>query len=220
MPHPLPLLQPAPGVCFANVEDDTVMLDLQTDGYFCLVGLADHLHIRSDGSLSTSDEAVVALLIDNGLVQTGAGERRPRHAALPRPVRTSRSHAAVNPTPREIADFLAATLYAAVAFPKRGLKTLIGSLSDHPPTRPRCDEDAIRRAVLFDRWLPWTPFQGRCLYRAYTLRRFLRAGGLDARWVFGVRTWPFAAHCWLQIDDLLLDDDLDRVGLYTPIMVA
>lgn len=44
------------------------------------------------------------------------------------------------------------------------------------------------------------------------------AGLADALvWVFGVRTWPFAAHCWIQIGDLVVGDVLDRVRGYTPI---
>ena len=47
----------------------------------------------------------------------------------------------------------------------------------------------------------------------------LRRAGQNAAWVFGVRTWPFSAHCWLQIGDAVLDDDPERVSRYTPIMV-
>jgi hypothetical protein len=36
--------------------------------------------------------------------------------------------------------------------------------------------------------------------------------------VFGVRTWPFHAHCWLQVEDVVLDDHHERIGAYTPLM--
>lgn len=68
--------------------------------------------------------------------------------------------------------------------------------------------------------LPFVPGQGECLYRACLLRSYLAGRGLGSSWVFGVRTWPFAAHCWLQCGDLVLDDDPDRVALYTPILVV
>ncbi|WP_312062938.1 lasso peptide biosynthesis B2 protein [Brevundimonas sp.] len=53
-----------------------------------------------------------------------------------------------------------------------------------------------------------------------SVARVLASRGRGATWVFGVRTWPFSAHCWLQVGDVLLDDDLDRVALYTPIMAV
>ena len=213
-------LHPAPGVFFANVEDDTVVLDLNTDGYFCLVGLAGHLQIAPDRALRAAETDVLDFLIQSGLAATGDTGRGAGARRLPRPMRTSRSHQVPDPTLREFSEFLRSTAHAAVAFPKRRVSRLIGAEDDRPAPRPRCDADLVRRAVLFDRWLPWIPFQGQCLYRAYTLRRYLRLAGLDACWVFGVRTWPFAAHCWLQVEDLILDDDLDRVRLYTPILFA
>ena len=68
--------------------------------------------------------------------------------------------------------------------------------------------------------LPWLPFQGQCLHRAFMLRRLLARRGLSVHWVFGVRTWPFMAHCWLQAGDTLVADDLDRVLGFTPILVV
>jgi hypothetical protein len=72
----------------------------------------------------------------------------------------------------------------------------------------------------FIRLMPWAPYQGACLHRAFLLLFMLRASGADAIWVFGVRTWPFSAHCWLQVGDSVLDDDPERVSLYTPILAV
>ena len=52
------------------------------------------------------------------------------------------------------------------------------------------------------------------------LLRFLQRSGLDARWVFVVRTWPFAAHCWLQLEDTVLDDMVERLAAYEPILAV
>ena len=42
--------------------------------------------------------------------------------------------------------------------------------------------------------------------------------GIGAQIVFGV-TMPFAAHCWVQQGDVVLNDALDRVLRFRPIMV-
>ena len=52
------------------------------------------------------------------------------------------------------------------------------------------------------------------------LRRFLHRRGLDAAWVFGARTWPFAAHCWLQVGDVVINDRIDHVDRFAPVMVV
>jgi hypothetical protein len=39
-------------------------------------------------------------------------------------------------------------------------------------------------------------------------------------WVFGVQTRPFAAHCWLQHENIVLNDTVEHVTRYTPIMTV
>ena len=38
--------------------------------------------------------------------------------------------------------------------------------------------------------------------------------------VFAVMTRPFAAHCWVQLDETVLNDRLDHVRKFTPILVV
>ena len=75
-----------------------------------------------------------------------------------------------------------------------------------------------RRVAVFQALMPWAPFPGACLFRSYLLLRFLQRGGDDARWVIGVRTWPFEAHCWLQIDDVALDERCERLVRFQPLL--
>ena len=65
---------------------------------------------------------------------------------------------------------------------------------------------------------PWLPLDGVCLFRSGMLAAFLRALGHRPTWVFGVRTWPFQAHCWLQADDVALDDEAERLCAFAPIL--
>jgi hypothetical protein len=80
--------------------------------------------------------------------------------------------------------------------------------------------DAIEAGRRFWTLLPYLPIEGECLVRSALLMRFLRAAGLDADWVFGVRLHPFAAHCWVQVNDICLNDDVERLSAYAPIMVV
>jgi hypothetical protein len=59
-----------------------------------------------------------------------------------------------------------------------------------------------------------------CLFDALALRLFLSKYELFPDWIFGVRLNPFAAHCWLQHGDTLVNDSLDSVRRFTPIMAV
>jgi hypothetical protein len=59
-----------------------------------------------------------------------------------------------------------------------------------------------------------------CLCNSLALLNFLATYGLFPAWVFGVRTGPFAAHCWLQAESHVLNDTLENICGYTPIMAA
>jgi hypothetical protein len=38
--------------------------------------------------------------------------------------------------------------------------------------------------------------------------------------VFGVMATPFAAHCWIQDDQAILNDHYDRVSRFAPIFAS
>lgn len=59
-----------------------------------------------------------------------------------------------------------------------------------------------------------------CLFDSLTLLNFLAHYGIAADWVFGVQARPFAAHCWVQLDDVVFNDTVEHVSGYTPIMVV
>lgn len=60
--------------------------------------------------------------------------------------------------------------------------------------------------------------RNRCLPRSIALMRTLRDIGEPAHLVIGVRTYPFLAHAWVQLQGRVIGDDLDRVRAYSPIL--
>jgi len=211
------VISPAPSIHVASIEDDLVALDLENDAYFCLPGLGRHLIDAGDGQWTASNAVIADGLLETGLFQTAAS--CPPGPALPPAVRTSRCYE--GPGSGSMAGVTLATIMAREAWRIHGrpLKELIAR-SPNLTLRHDQTAEAMADARLFDHWMPWVPGQGQCLFRAYLLRAFLASRGRGATWVFGVRTWPFSAHCWLQVGDVLLDDDVDRVALYTPIMAV
>jgi hypothetical protein len=59
-----------------------------------------------------------------------------------------------------------------------------------------------------------------CLLNSMALARFLLYFRIKTRLVFGVQTAPFAAHCWLQVCATVLNDTVDNISAYTPILAV
>lgn len=76
---------------------------------------------------------------------------------------------------------------------------------------------ALTRGFLSSRRL--IPVKGNCLVDSLALLRLLGPTRHAAMLVFGVKLHPFAAHCWVQSDDLVLNDRLDNVAAFSPVRV-
>lgn len=200
------------GVYLASVDEDVVVLDRDGDVYHCLPDAAAAITLAGDRL--TAPSAWISALVEMGLAGPSRGALR---TPLPPHPATSLSAQYSGP------PFRPGLFRAAFEGWRHGPTPTMNDLLATLPARPgRPVDEAVIMDVLarFQTLSPWLPRQGACLYRASVLLRALRYAGQDAVWVFGVRTWPFSAHCWLQIGDQVLDDDPDRVGLYTPIMAV
>lgn len=112
----------------------------------------------------------------------------------------------------------------ACAWAARKLRTLrFAALlrAVEPPRSGAKPKGAIDEVVRdFLRLRPFYPRDYQCLFDALALRRYLARRGYSASWVFGVRGAPFAAHCWLEFDGAVLNDEPELVHAYRPIMVV
>jgi hypothetical protein len=59
-----------------------------------------------------------------------------------------------------------------------------------------------------------------CLLDSVTLSHYLARYGVFPTWVFGVRTEPFYAHCWVQQGDYVFNDTPDFIKPFSPILVV
>lgn len=205
----------------ATVGSDLVFLDVTRDAYVCLAGAAEAGQLCDDGAqIETDDPALTAALQEAGLTGAVAVSRR----MAPRANRSLRRLS--NPVATiDILTGLAMTWAPAAARRYHvPFAELIGWAQRRPlaamdPLAEPCDR-AIAVVRAFQRRWPWALGRGQCLHRAYLLLTMLRRAGCDASWVFGVRTYPFEAHCWLQIGATVLDDPLTRLAAYEPLMTA
>lgn len=201
---------------------DLVLLDEAGGAYFCLPNAATAVRPgEAAGVLRITDPNLADLLREAGMLRAdrllvGPGDRL---------TRATHDLSDIAPSPanwRDGAAFARSWARVAANYHGRPFQHLVdtarrGRTARHPPA---ASGRLIEAVAAFRRWAPWAPFQGQCLYRSYALLHWLRRQGMDAHWVFGVQTWPFAAHCWLQVEALVLDDAAEATGAYSPILVV
>lgn len=200
-------------------DDDIVVLNVQADEYGCVVDGGKMIRpSASPGTVQVSDVLFAEEMLKAGLLSPHAphGRRsvpnRPPECAL----QASRST-----RPRDLLKAAATGLRSKRQFARRSMADLVltpQSLNAQRGCSPL--ERAGEVLAAFQAVQPWLPDTGECLQRAFMLRSYLQASDITADWVFGVRTWPFLAHCWIQIDGRVVGDTVERVSGFTPILVV
>lgn len=207
-----------PTVYAALVDEHLVLLNVAADAYSCLP--RGDLELGDDGmTLACRDPGIVGDLLAAGLAEQAPGVREPRRRSPAARRSALRTHYPP-PGATELRDGAVALLDLLRRYRGRSFAQILETVRQRPAA-PRANgpQDPFELVDRFHGWVPYAPISGKCLLRSFLLLRLLHRYGHDAIWVFGVTTWPFEAHCWLQVDDVVLDDELDRVAAYTPILV-
>ncbi|MDV3455853.1 lasso peptide biosynthesis B2 protein [Sphingomonas sp. HF-S4] len=207
----------------ADVEGDLVLLDARQNAYFCVPradagGLkaaltgnsrfrpaADMLdELEAAGLFTTIDTPSPSALLPF-LATCDLYGSPGRRAAL---------------TPHQIWDlasaFVSAQLAIRFARPERWFRR-IARRNAHGRRGARAGIEIAALARLARAAQPFLPGTARCLGSSLFLLGVLHRRGLSARWVFGVRTYPFEAHCWVEHDGMILNDSLEHARSFTPI---
>lgn len=206
----------APHIHLARCHDDIVVLDVGADAYSLLNDAAPLIRLGPDPGRITVGPDVHEDLLALGLLAAHPDARRP----IPNLGGDIRAEAGPLPRRRLAAaalDSVASSLVFART-PFAGLVRI--AAGRRQPDRPVSDDDIARSVGAFLAIHPWIPFEGDCLQRGFRLHHHLHRSGIAARWVFGVRTWPFLAHCWVQVGDRVVGDTQERVGAFSPILAV
>ena len=203
-----------------------ILLDVAADRYFCLPSQAKPAFLAlAAGTAEPQDAARLNMLTKRGLlVESGALEPFQQPALVNHP---SRDYLG-DPVPRSSAlpvlRALAWEHRAAWQLRTRPFFEVIalarrhGAKARHPPAGRGGSIRSIAAAA--DAIAFVTRSHNRCLVRGLAVHAACRARGIRAKLVLGVIAHPFAAHCWVQLDDAVLVGGYEQARLYTPILVV
>lgn len=222
------------------IDGQIAILDLRRDKYLALDSDASsllHPHIgflTSQGGLLPNGreprlyDALSRLSANGILCSTQSG---PSMAATRRPLYRPEDEIRPQPPYREhvgthhVLRYISSVLNAKLALRTRSLFRIVLSeqrkISSRASVRATFDAARVSRLCsVYSQLRVIATGPRQCLFDSLALKLFLAKYGVFPDWIFGVRLNPFAAHCWLQHGDILVNDSLDSVRQFTPIMAA
>jgi hypothetical protein len=218
------MLRLASGISFCAVEDRYVFLDIRADRYFCLTEAGD---AAFRAWLADPDQVVAQTrseLLDSGLLEDGPA--RPTAPWTP-PAAPRASLLDQDLPPASFGAGLLAAQRISYARIRLRLAGLERSLAHYGRAKRRArlpDAAALPQcaavAAAFSRAGQLRSSLDTCLVHSLAVAHALAARGAAAELVIGVRLGPFAAHSWVQQGELIVNDRLDMVRTFTPIMVV
>ena len=210
-----------PHISFAMVGDQAIFLDLCRDRYFALDEAAAEAFaaLRSDPTCHCSDERAETLLA-RGLFVRSTEPLRFLPARIEAPDRDLPDDGA-KPALRDLLHVLFLAIACRRTVRRQPLETVIARRRKIPAKSSGGARAAtLALAQRFLRARALVPIKPVCLQDSLALRDWLAAHGAQSSLVLGVRLDPFAAHCWVQHGDIVLNDAADRVAAYAPILVV
>lgn len=212
-----------PHVTACVASGQIILLDVRQDRYFAVPEIhAAEVRAWLEGvEPVAAPTALAALFRDNGLVRPGDPEIGKVEIANPTAPRDSAITAA-HPSSLAAADHLslASNLVGTwLSLRLRPLHILLARAGGRAAGNARQNQNLAARAAAFSRARRLFPIPRNCLLDSLTLDRWLGGEGTGRVLVLGVAAHPFAAHCWLQSDGMVLNDSFDRVSRYAPILV-
>jgi hypothetical protein len=213
-------------ISFCWAGDRAVFLDASQDRYFCL-GRSTEAIFRKLCADEWSNVADASRLVDlkviNAIEGEGARLKAVNHIKPTRSVLEEKSGA-----PGRNVGIVLETAFA-VASARRRLRQrpLLDIIKRRRARKPPSDgahasatEAKLELANAFSLSRRMVPIPSVCLSDSIALLDLLARRGLAADLVFGVKLNPFAAHCWVQAGDVVLNETVECVRRHTEILVV
>lgn len=206
---------PTTGISYCVCDDRAVFLDVERDRYFCLPSHLNQAFVRTvidgDAMASADAERLRALGIENPTPREFAARRNTHAMPIKEMVPSDRASSVLWAS---AAHWLVQSRLKRWRFAR-----LLAYERCRAPRRVRHtpDQTLAKLHAAFRRTSLWMGEADQCLARSIAFRMLAFRLGFAPTLVLGVKLDPFAAHCWVQSEDCVANDSLERVRCFTPI---
>jgi hypothetical protein len=212
------------GVTFCDTGGRLVFLDVRRNRYFALPEVCEHAFRRfaAGDALDDRDRIALETIAGNGLLEPCEECGRPSGCSPGLPPTASLLDEKTRPRPAALIGALARLALASVALKARPLSNALQSFERRKaaaePTPGDAATSLVEVAAAFRLCRLIASPLDRCLPRSLAAAHRLLDRGVPAELVIGVRLRPFAAHCWVRHGPVLVNESLDQVRNFTPIL--
>jgi hypothetical protein len=230
-----------PHVFLCRAQRHWVVLDVNRDKYHCVdrtqfESLGPWLHgweettaHRAHSALEPPSDAIALakeLLAVDILSERADGSKDARAASLVPPTDELDGEFSVpsrGSAWTHLPGFFLSSARTSRQLRKEELQSIISSVRarkrrDRRSAFPFDIERARSLIAAFDALRLFYPRPYLCMFDSLALINFLARFRVYPDWVFGVMADPFEAHCWVQAGSTVLNDTVERVSAFTPIM--
>jgi hypothetical protein len=238
-PDPVPAFYLSRHAYVREFEDGAIILDLRNDTYVGvdvqhLAGLRTCIGNWPDSGIimrkvqlqdTSTPETLIAELLTRGILTKSLTSKQPPPAASPTTALTATTSGLVRRRISliHVAQFAIAYLLVALRLKRHGLVSLTDWLRRQQSSIDRrhsvAQPKTVARLTSFFWLRTWCyTARRRCLFDSLVLSVYLTRGMVPCTFVVGVSTKPFLAHAWVQIAGSVLNDTVERVQDFAPIL--
>jgi hypothetical protein len=235
----LPYYLTAHSYC-CEVEDGAIILELITGSYIGVDAaylpdlrsfIPDWPEARAAGralprACKSSVDALIANLLARGILATRPSLRRTSRAStLVTDLRNTCVSGTQPRTPmRQLVHFLIALVHAKARTKDKALASLLEwfyrrqQLIPHSDVSVALQKVTMPLAAFLRLRIWWYTAANHCLFDSLVLAIFLTRQRIRCSFVIGVSTKPFIAHAWVQLGAFVLNDSVEHIQMFTPIL--
>lgn len=217
------------GLSYCQIDSEVIFLDIQSDPYFRLSHSMETAFTAFIEGGQNSEAEYASLTRNNILTVAsqvdGSDASQP---TIPPPIHSAFELSDPSSSLNLLLLLEVATLVLATwwVLKSRRLEYVMENLIRY--RRKHGGKRSLQAATLstplicdaansFNRARLYVPVTTSCLLDSIALTKFLSRRRIDPSLVLGVTHAPFAAHCWVQVGDTVLNDTVGNVTAHTPI---
>lgn len=200
-------------------------MDLRRNKYFALKPDAEQSFRRlvAGTVVEPSDRLQLSSLVESGVLTTADSIARPIQSPAPVTSECSLIEEHFRARAIDLSHALFRIMHGVLELRLRPLSVVMARLRSRKYAIKGCEHDvamAVRLAAAFARsGLIVAPLD-QCLPRSIAVAHALLDRRISPLLVIGVRLRPFGAHCWVQVGAKIVNEAVDNVRNFTPILVV